>query len=97
MVFELRRVSFGKGLRCRPAVYKCPEDGHCTPSRGLVEECYSDKELPWVVCDTFLYEDRFGIEKTFVKVERCEEEHCVTRRIGQESDVVLLVLGIMGR
>jgi hypothetical protein len=39
-----------------------------------------------------LYEDRFGIEETFVKVERCEEKHCVTRGIGQESEVVLLVL-----
>jgi hypothetical protein len=43
-----------------------------------------------------LYEDRFGIEETFIKVERREEEHCVTRRIGQESEVVLLVLD-MGR
>jgi hypothetical protein len=38
-----------------------------------------------------LYEDRFGIEETFVKIERCEEEHCVTRRIGQESEVVLVL------
>ena len=41
-----------------------------------------------------LDEDRFGIEETFVKVERCEEEHRVTRRIGQESEVELLVLDI---
>ena len=39
-----------------------------------------------------MYEDRFGIEETFVKVERCEEKHCVTGGIGQESEVVLLVL-----
>jgi len=39
-----------------------------------------------------LYEDRFGIEETFVKVKRCEEKHCVARRIGQESKLVLLVL-----
>jgi hypothetical protein len=41
-----------------------------------------------------LYEDRFGIEETFVKVKRREEEHCVTRGIGQESEVMLLVLDI---
>jgi hypothetical protein len=35
-----------------------------------------------------LYEDRFCIEETFVKVDRCEEEYCITRRIGQESEVV---------
>jgi hypothetical protein len=39
-----------------------------------------------------LYKDRFGIEETFVKVETRNEEYCVTRRIGQESKVVLLVL-----
>jgi hypothetical protein len=39
-----------------------------------------------------LYEDRFGIKETFVKVERCDEEYCVTGRISQESKVVLLVL-----
>ena len=43
-----------------------------------------------------MYEDRFGVEETFVKVERCEEEYGITRRIGQESEVVLLVLDIMG-
>jgi len=43
-----------------------------------------------------LYEDRFGIEETFVKVERCEEEGSVTRRICQESEVALLVSD-MGR
>jgi hypothetical protein len=42
-----------------------------------------------------LYEDRFGIEETFVKVERCEEEYSVTRRISQESEVVLLVLDMV--
>jgi hypothetical protein len=41
-----------------------------------------------------LYEDRFGIEETFMKVERCDEEYCVTRRIGQKSEVVLLVLDL---
>jgi hypothetical protein len=54
-----QRLTFGKRLRCRPSVYKCPEDGHCTPSRGLVEECYSDKKLPWIVCDTFWIMCRF--------------------------------------
>lgn len=41
-----------------------------------------------------MYEDRFGIEETFVKVEICDEEYCVTRRIGQKSEVVLLVLDL---
>jgi len=57
-----QRLTFGKGLRCRPAFYKCPKGGHCAPSRGLVEECHSDKELPWVVCDTFWITCRFKVE-----------------------------------
>jgi hypothetical protein len=50
---EDKRLTFGKGLRCWPAVYKCPEYGHCAPSRSLVEEHYCNEELPWVVRDTF--------------------------------------------
>jgi len=38
-----------------------------------------------------LYEDGFGVKETFVTFERCEEEHCVTRRIGQEFEVLLLL------
>ncbi len=41
-----------------------------------------------------MYEDRFGVEETFVTVERRKEERCVTRGIGQEIEVVLLLLDI---
>jgi hypothetical protein len=43
-----------------------------------------------------LYEERFGIEETFVTVERREEERCVTRGISQEIEVVLLLLDTEG-
>lgn len=41
-----------------------------------------------------LNKDRFSIEETFVKVKRCEEEHGITRRISQESKVMLVVVDI---
>lgn len=43
-----------------------------------------------------LYEDRFGIKEMFVKVDTRDEECRITGRIGQESELVLLVLE-MGR
>jgi hypothetical protein len=37
-----------------------------------------------------LYENGLGFEESFIPVERCEEEGRVARRVGQETEVLLL-------
>jgi hypothetical protein len=68
------RLTFGEGLGRRPAVYERPEYGHCTSSGSLVEECYGDKELPWVVRDAFYSECKYKVKSVGKENARDERD-----------------------